>query len=248
MLCRISFEEFEDAYGSEEKKEGLKLVNIRGTGGSGKSTIINNLLKYDSDAFEVFTKIDGMNTNLTICTVFPNFRILALGHYHTTCGGCDTFSKLSGVCSEDNENSDYDKLSDYYLELLKMLDKFNFNIFMEGLMISGIYGSYADIFRKFKDISSREIIIYSLLPPLSVCLERQKMRRGGIEVNPFHTVRKYRSVIKNTARFAKDFTSMAVDTSKGDIDYNFEDFFKRVKIELPENYKDKFLSNFNEDW
>lgn len=237
-MVRIPLDEFLREYHIEDNSN-LKLINIRGTGGSGKSSIVNMLRDTDPDTFEVFAKIDNKKNNVTVCTVFPNYKILALGKYTQSCGGCDTFKDIKSM-----NQKQYPRLSDFYKDLINIFDHVGFHIIMEGLMISGIYGAYQEMFLDLQKRSKREIIIYTLLPPLSVCLERQKIRRNGVEVNPFHTVSKYRSIVRFTARFAKDFKSIVVDSSLGDRDFNFNEFFRRTNIECPK-IEDKF---FSDEW
>ena len=63
------------------------LVNIRGSNGSGTSTIPIMMMSTDPYAFEV---VWYRNTKTrVICTVFPSYEFLAIGHYHSKCGGMD---------------------------------------------------------------------------------------------------------------------------------------------------------------
>lgn len=243
-MVRISLDDFLQEYHTDDTSK-FKFVNIRGTGGSGKSTIIHELKERDPDVFEVFTKTDNFQKNITLCTVFPNFKILALGSYRNQCGGCDSF-RVEHIASMNQGQNHFNKLSDFYGYILKILDHVDMHIIMEGLLISGMYDSYVKIFRELKEVSQREIIIYSLLPPLSVCLERIKMRRNGVPVNPEHTISKYRSVVRLSAKFAKDFKSMVVDSSVGDKKFVFDDFLRRVGISDNTKFVDKLFEN--DDW
>jgi uridine kinase len=82
----------------------MKFINIRGTSGSGKTTIIRELLSKSVHLEPVFTT--GRKQPIMYIATVPsqehfNFfctKFFALlGHYETTCGGCDTIKSLDEV-------------------------------------------------------------------------------------------------------------------------------------------------------
>jgi thymidylate kinase len=76
------------------------IVNVRGTGGSGKSTVIRRvmerLLELDWVKESVF--IDGRRQPYGYkFTKVGHVPVYVPGHYETACGGCDTITKVQDV-------------------------------------------------------------------------------------------------------------------------------------------------------
>ena len=99
---------------------------------------------------------------------------------------------------------------------LNCLWNFGYDIVMEGILASTIHSTYADMFTDLLRIHEvkREIIIFSIIPPVEVCLQRVKERNIGKPIHEERFLNKYRSCISNVPKFAADgFNSMRVDNS-----------------------------------
>lgn len=75
----------------------MNIIQIRGTSGSGKSTVMHNILKAMSDTFnkeEVFR--EGRKKPLYY-QFDDEQRTIVLGHYEAACGGCDTIGSAKAV-------------------------------------------------------------------------------------------------------------------------------------------------------
>lgn len=171
---------------SVESIDTRLLVNIRGCNGAGKSTIPMMMRDADPDTFEIDWYINGRKK--VLATVFPNYKFLALGSYKTgvNCGGLDTF-----------------KTTQHTIYALKLLWNLPYNILLEGIMASTVRQTYIDLFHEVnsENILKRDIIIYNILPPLQVCLDRVQKRNGGKPVKEEQIGSKWNTVEKNVKYF-----------------------------------------------
>lgn len=179
------------------------LVNIRGCNGAGKSTVPIRMLETDKDAYEITWHQD--NKDVTLATVFPSYNTIALGHYHSKCGGLDSV-----------KNTDTIKKSVEALWCCKM------NIIMEGILPSTVRGTYIDLFQKMIDDHKdwgiqREVIIYNILPPLEVCLQRIQARNGGKPIKENLVDDKWKTV-KNNVKYFRDAGFTSIEVSNENID------------------------------
>jgi len=110
----------------------MKLVQIKGSNGSGKTTIVKQMLELDPDAY--YLEYDGM----IIATVMPTVRWIAVGKYdlESKMGGCD---RLSSV---DKVKDAIDRSLDWACELSDMEPMYG--IVYEGMMISTIKTTFYD--------------------------------------------------------------------------------------------------------
>lgn len=161
-----------------------KLVNIRGCNGSGKSTIPLSMKDSDEDTFEVVWQQDGKER--VVATVFPNYEFIAIGKYTTKCGGMDAL-----------------KTTDEIKMAVEVLWNMNYNILMEGIMASTVRQTYIDLFLQMNEEHElqREIIIYNILPPLNVCLNRIQQRNGGKPIKEELVSSKWKTVDNNVQHF-----------------------------------------------
>lgn len=187
--------------------ENLHLVNIRGCNGSGKSTIPIKMMESDFSSFEVIVR-DG-NKPRVLCTVFPKYGFLALGHYHSKCGGMDSIKTTDDI--------------KHYLNLVMMT---NFHIIMEGIMASTVYQTYADLFKYASNY--RKVTILNILPTLSVCLHRIQMRNGGKPIKEEQVESKWNTVKRNHDKFSKDFDSIVTSNEDVDIENTLQWFFSML--------------------
>ena len=184
MIPKVELKDLIDLHKNNTSVNQTKLVNIRGCNGSGKSTIPILMLETDPYSFEVTWRIDRKER--TIATVFPSYQYLALGHYHSKCGGMDSI-----------------KTTDEIKLAVKTFWNLNYNILMEGVLASTVRQTYIDLFKGLNESNDlkREIIMYNLLPPLQVCLERIQLRNGGKPIKEQLVADKWGTVEKNIKYF-----------------------------------------------
>ena len=202
-------EQFEG--GKIKYPKNLKLVNIRGCNGAGKSTVPIQMLMRDKAVFILTHK--GKDR----ATVFPNFNFIAMGLYRTKTGGLDGYPNNATT-----------------LEILELLHKIPMNILMEGVISSTIFSTYAKLFTEIekRNDPKRKVIIINLLPPLEVCFERIKKRSPEKfeKIKKDQVESKWRTIQKNAKKFQEvGLTSLLVDNSKVKLEETVDWFLNLVK-------------------
>lgn len=164
--------------------ENPMLVNVRGCNGSGKSTIPMMMLQTDPESFEVIWKYDGKER--VIATVFPKYQFLAIGRYHTKCGGLDSLKSTQ-------ETKD----------AVDVLWDCNFHILMEGVLASTVRGTYIELFQSMaqQHPTARQVTIFNIVPSLETCLERIQQRNGGKLIKSELVENKRTTVLRNHQHF-----------------------------------------------
>lgn len=183
--------------GVEEVEKKRLLVNIRGTNGSGKSTIPISM-KDDPDMYKVIRPYK--NKPKKILTVFPNYGWVALGAYDRPTGGCDPFPNKNFIRKV----------------LIYALKKYpEYNILMEGILIATTYSTYAELFKEVQKTYKIQPVIYYLMPPVETCIERIKKRNGGKNFKEELVQDKYAMMQRGIKKFqqAGDFPLFVVDNS-----------------------------------
>ena len=142
-MRQVTITEFMNQPFSTQKD--LKLINIRGCNGAGKSTIPIMMTATDPNTFEITWKREGKT--VVIATVCPKFNFLLFGHYHSKTGGLDTIRSTEEV-----------------KEICKLFWNVNMNILLEGILASTVRQTYIDLFQTCnnENPTKREIIIYNL--------------------------------------------------------------------------------------
>lgn len=206
-MQRVPLEDFLRDYNGDFPQD-LKLVNVRGCNGAGKSSIPLQLLAKDRGAF-IFTW-KGKDK----ATCFPSFRFVAMGRYRTKTGGLDGFS--------GNEET---------IELLEALWKTPFDILMEGVISSTIFSTYAELFKELekREDPKRAVGVMNLVPPLEVALGRVQSRNGGKEVDTKAITSKWNTVARNADKF-KDagLNSWVSDNSEISLDETLNWYFNEL--------------------
>lgn len=212
MLPKIEFGDFMKLYPEEVK--GKRLVNIRGTHGSGKSTTVHLMNERDPYAFEVvFHNEKGLER--VLATVFPSFGWAAVGKYRTKCGGLDVLKNNEEV--------------KWYTNRACMLP---YDLIMEGSLASSIRQTYIDLFNTLKD--RREIIVYSIIPPMQVCLDRIQERNGGKPIKLIRVTEKYVATERNVEHFANaGFKSLRVNNEHITREETLDWFFSNIEQDIP---------------
>lgn len=140
-----------------------KIINIRGTNGSGKSYLVHQLIKeYRARPL----KIDG---KIWAYSLDSNPEIYVIGKYETPTGGCDTINDINDVNT-----------------LIKILSEYGHVVF-EGLVATGLAGRWIDL---SKSLPQHKWIFLTLDTPLKKCVERvaeRRKARGQLKpMNPSH--------------------------------------------------------------
>ena len=136
-----------------------KLVLIIGANGSGKSTVMRNIIGED---FEVKEYSFGKYT------VSHSKKLIALGKYDNACGGCD------GIKTTFLVYNLADKLSREFPE---------YDIYLEGILISGIFGNVAKFLMEMKFAHNRDVKVCLLYSNAFTSVSRVLARNGGKKIN-----------------------------------------------------------------
>lgn len=140
----------------------MTIVNLRGTSGSGKSTVIRKVM--ETYPQKVGVKKKGRERPIGyICTwpKIPEGRrpLFVVGHYETDCGGCDTITNVQEV----------------YDMVVQASQDYGYDVLYEGLLISAEY-------RRTHAMSidpNLDHYTVGLDVPLEVCLASINARRAG---------------------------------------------------------------------
>ena len=149
------------------------LINVRGTSGSGKSTVVFELFKkYPVRELDLDAKGRASNYEVTLP---GNKKLYVIGRYSTQCGGCD------GIGS----NLEVMRRAEHYAK--------KGHVLLEGLLLSSSYGALGMWSERYKN----RFIFAFLDTPIDVCLKRvnaRRRKRGVMEpVNPKNTTDKWRN-------------------------------------------------------
>lgn len=182
------------------------IINIRGTSGSGKSTIVRKIIKNYKTKTTYRKK--GRKQPLGYVYHRPGGKSLAVvGHYETPCGGCDTINDTFEIFT-----------------LVRESHKAGFDVLFEGLLIA------ADVNRVGAlHTDGLPLLVIEIDLPIEDCLqsvnERRKERKpDATEVNPKNTTAKHKGVKLSIERLK----SLGVNCES----LSREDAYNRVKKEL----------------
>lgn len=163
-MPHIEFDDWSSLIGTDSSQSRKTLVNIRGTNGSGKSTIPISMRETDHDSYEVWYPINDRKS--TLFTVFPSLGWLAIGHYHSKCGGLDTMRNTHLINTA-----------------IETACLFPYNILAEGVIASTVSGNYIRLFSIIKQrYPNVEPIAYTILTPVKTCIQRVYIRNGGTSI------------------------------------------------------------------
>jgi hypothetical protein len=190
------------------------IIQVRGTSGSGKTTIVRNIM----ELFPPENKKPVMRTGRKQPIAYrfrhpvPEHKELAvIGHYETKCGGCDTIS---------TPGQSYPII----FELIRRNAEEGRNVLFEGLLISGDLKWSSQL----KDLDFR---IIELTTSLDECLEsintRRKARLEGsgkefTPVDPNNTSSKHALIQRCNEKLNREHGIVIEKLSR-------EDAFNRIK-------------------
>lgn len=164
----------------------MTIVNLRGTNGSGKSTVARALLE-DAGAYEVELAAHHSPAGKprpVIGYMAPARDLIVIGPYRTQCGGCDAVPTQDLIC-----------------EAVRRASGMAEHVFFEGLLISGLYSRYRALSQELGGFT------WAFLDtPLEKCLARVAGRNGGKPLKrDGETVKgKYRAILRTREKALSD--------------------------------------------
>jgi hypothetical protein len=166
----------------------VSIVSIRGTHGSGKSSIVRAIIdKYKlEERFQ--DRLTKKPERIGYSGESDGGSLFVVGSYHNACGGCDGIQPYSRI-----------------LEIIqaRLVEQ---HCLFEGALVSSSYGSIGHYMNEAEPECGTPIFAF-LDTPLEVCLERIKARRaakGNFEpLNPKNTTVKYDNVHRTKDQMAR---------------------------------------------
>lgn len=157
----------------------MTIVSIRGTHGSGKSTVVTKIMqKYPTHPVPDPDKPSGKVLGYRV--TLPAGELFVVGSYATACGGCDAIQPYANIWPRIAAAADTGA-----------------HVLFEGALVSSSYGNIGRASEQYGD----DMVFAFLDTPLSVCLERIAQRRaakGNFEpVDPANTEAKFLSVARS---------------------------------------------------
>ena len=153
------------------------LINLRGTSGSGKTTVARTFLNNFPN--ETLRKRDGKVAGVRIDVTGFTYPLFLVGKYDNTCGGMDTVPTQVD-CAELATKA-------YQMG----------HVICEGLLASGV-GPGATLPAALISAAGPHVRFLCLNTPLELCIERVKARREAAgndkPFNPANTESKYQQV------------------------------------------------------
>lgn len=144
------------------------VINIRGTGGSGKSHLVRSIMNYFIIRQPYY--MEGRKRPLYyICTAPGKVGLYVPGHYETPTGGCDTISGTDDIYT-----------------LVKSGASLGHNVLFEGIMVGDDVKRCAELNKEYKTV------VIALNTPIEECLagiQARRDTRGDIRLlSPKNTV------------------------------------------------------------
>jgi len=164
-----------------------RIISIRGTSGSGKSTIVRRVM----DLFEFRSPhyIDGRKQPIGYrlrSADNPNQGISVIGHYETACGGCDTIHSFEEVFA--HVRREYDM---------------GFHVLFEGVLL------YCEVpLTTMMVLEGLPLDVIALNTPIDECVASVNLRRwerGDPEpVDPKNTATKHSGTVSSMKRLVNN--------------------------------------------
>lgn len=164
------------------------IINVSGSNGSGKSTIVKTAMSW-FDRAEPLMVPNRKRPCAYTCVRKGGRKLFVLGHYETSCGGCDT---LAGLFPEKMLTNIYSWIRSAYSEEVDIL--------YEGLIVE------SDV-RRVVELKEDgfPVVVLSIDISLEKCIEavveRRHERGNFAEFNPKNVISKYRHCMRRRQRF-----------------------------------------------
>jgi len=136
------------------------IVNIRGTNGSGKTTVVRAIMnRWPTTVVETVETTRSVRPRV-YKTETPAGPVFIFGSYEAECGGCDTIKHCA---------------NDLPILIRKYAEKGN--VLFEGLLISGFYSTIGESLAE-QERSGKTVIFAFMDTPVEVCISRTERRRA----------------------------------------------------------------------
>lgn len=153
------------------------IINLRGTNGSGKSTVIFQLL--DGRTVEVvdlahYKSKAGKDRHVEgyHCA---ELELIVVGRYATACGGCDGIPTQDLIC-----------------EAVRKASTLAQNVLFEGVIVSTLFSRYSEL---AKELGNKRFLFAYMDTPLETCLSRIQKRNGGKPIKEDLVASKVRAIL-----------------------------------------------------
>lgn len=167
------------------------IINIRGTSGTGKSTLVRSLMTVYGRKNKYY--LSGRKQPIGYVMTHPDNGeaedLAIIGHYETACGGCDTISKM-----------------DQIFDLVRRSHALGHNVVFEGLLISADVNRTLALHQEGLPI---EVVALDKVP-IETCLASVNARRlerlGPKKFTPVkekNTISKFRGVQMSMKRLTE---------------------------------------------
>ena len=159
------------------------IINIRGTHGSGKSTIVRQLI----ERYSASKVGDNPRKPIGYRMNTPFGKLQVIGSYETACGGCDGIQP-------------YALIWPMVVEAAKLA-----HVVFEGALVSSSYGNIG----RASEVYGDQFVFAFLDTPIEVCLERivaRRLAKGNLKpLDPKNTKHKYDSIIGSIKKIRDEF-------------------------------------------
>jgi hypothetical protein len=179
------------------------LITLRGTNGSGKSTIVRQLMAIAPGPRE---ERHEEGTGRPLGYVWPEAKLAVLGRYDVATGGCDGYS--------------WKGATDWVLQQVSNYAWEGFNVVFEGVMVS-MYGV-----NRFKQLNAAQtmlgnhLYLIQLTTPKEDCIAAVLARRArsikqhAKEFNPHHLLDHHKSIGQGSYTLMKTVTVEWLDRER----------------------------------
>jgi thymidylate kinase len=162
------------------------LISLRGTNGSGKSTVVKALFEATKPARPIYGILGARLPEAYQISVKSKRPVFVLGPYVTACGGCDRLIPFDIIPP--------------------LIEKYasRGHVIFEGVIVASIYGQIGTLMEKYK----KDAVMLFLDTSLDECIKRVQSRRDarddGREFDPKNLTTKYRACERVKERVASD--------------------------------------------
>jgi hypothetical protein len=170
------------------------IINIRGTHGSGKSTLVKQVMERYKAVPESYSAKGGKKSAKPVGYVMESCagKLFVVGPYETACGGCDAVQPYALI---------WPKVVEYAAQG---------HVLFEGALVSSSYGNIG----RDSEVYGDDFVFAFLNTPLDVCLERIRKRReskGNTKpLDPKNTRVKFENVQRSYEKITGEFNRRAV--------------------------------------
>jgi protein gp37 len=172
---------YEASQSRRHRSTVTRVINIRGTHGAGKSTVVRELMRASKTCSPIYGALgrkrpEAYRLTMEGCPA----DIFLLGPYHTPCGGCDALQSFDLI--------------------LTLIEKYaaRGHVVFEGAPVSSCWGVIGEALERYE----KEAVVLFLDTPLETCLQRIEARSGKPRVARLikNVSGKYRSIERIEAR------------------------------------------------